>query len=151
MAKANRRYRAVWEDRFTEPTWEDLCACFSKEIADLCEELRQAILDDRVFREEVRWCGLPWRWSLAFVTNRQDDLGWAYLVPNPETPTLGMPLDVPCAESLIEDTESRRIKQTIAESKRTNGCVWVHWPVSTREELEDVLVVIHRKRAYERA
>lgn len=151
MAKATRRYRAPWEDRFSEPTWDDLCSNFSKEINALCEELRQAILDVRGLKEQVRWCGLPWRWSLTFLSSKRDDVAWAYLVPRPETPAVGLPLETDLAEELLDDPASRRLKDAITDAKRTNGCTWLICPVSTRDELEDALVVISRKQEFEQA
>jgi hypothetical protein len=151
MAKATRRYRAAWEDRFNEPTWDDLCAGFSSELQQLCEELRRHILDVRGLKEQVRWCGLPWRWSLTFLSSKRDELAWAYLVPNPETPAVGLPLAADLAEAIAGDADSRRLRDAVSDAKRTNGCVWLNYPVSSRDELEDVLIVVNRKHEFEQA
>jgi hypothetical protein len=151
MAKATRRYRAAWEDRFAEPTWEDLSAGLPKELHKLCERLRQTILGERSMKEQVRWCGLPWRWSLTFLGNKRDDLAWAYLVPNPESPALGIPLPAELAHTMEQDTDSRRIRDTLTGAKRSSGVAWSSWPLSTPDELEDALTVITRKLEFEQA
>jgi hypothetical protein len=149
MPKGPRRYRLAWEDRFAQPSVNDLRDPFPKDLERLIDDARAALLAMRGLKEHILWQGIPWRWSMAFQCRKDDDIAWAYIVPDPhDGPCLALPMTTDCREQMLEhELPSKAAREHLTKAKQANGSVWTDWRFTTERELEEALEVVSLKQA----
>lgn len=146
MAGTATTGRSAWGDRFSEPTIAALRAELPKSATGLFDAARSEVLGlGEDVEERVVWQGLPWRWTMVFMSALHGDRALAYLVPNPVSLQLGVPLSA----ELLGELDVRRVKKTIRDglmSARVVGSVhWASWELSSRGQLDEVLELVKVK------
>lgn len=118
----------AWTDQFSSPEPQTL-------IAEVPPPHDRVITDatdlfDRVdgFDCEVRWMGLPWRWTLVY---REDDRDAIYVIPDPECPRVAMQIGVnTLAEGDLRKL-ARPVREGLARARVVGSSVWAEWDLAT--------------------
>ncbi len=140
MTRRLNQSRASWDDRFATPSIEDLFAAIEPEMLALTQTLREAIHGNPELVESLRWCGLPWRWALTFTpAEAQSEQGAvAYLVPNPEAPSVVYRLTLEQAGELDLKKLSRFTRDGLAQARLVAGVAWPEWKYQTPNQIKEL-------------
>ena len=76
--------RLPWEDRFTEPSSENLRESLPYQMARLFDACCRELAEIAGFDEEVEWRGECWKWTLTYRLNRRKRTPRAVVIPNPD-------------------------------------------------------------------
>ncbi len=137
-----------WEDRWSQPQ--------VKQLLDPIEEQRRKVVDILIKKinaypgvhQTLIWHGSAWKWTLQFSLYGTDGKlidTLAYLVPNPETPVLCIPLKPATVEKLPLKRLNRYIRDAIRVSKRAVDIHWAVWTPSAVTETEHLMDLIKRR------
>jgi len=145
MARRSITNRSPWEDRFTAPTTESLLGALEDEISEIAGTLRAALGTEAGLYERLEWCGVPWKWSMTYRaerTNGADIL--AYVVPNPETPTVVFRLTHEQFGALPLRKLSRHVREGLAPTRLVAGVCWPEWKFQTTTQAQDLIDLFGR-------
>lgn len=146
--------RLPWQDRWTQPTVEQLLHPIEEQRRKIVQALLEGIQGYEGVQTQIIWYGPSWKWTLHFTLH--NDAGeeietLAYLVPAPTAPILCIPL----RDEMIEKLPLRRLSKYVREGIRLAKCaVEVHWAVwtpSQNPEVEQLMDLIKRKHKMLRA
>lgn len=144
MVYAPPKSRLPWEDRFRMPSVGDLRTHYNKQLGNLLDLAREALLGFEGVKEQIAWQGVAWRWTLTYCRPTGGERPWAYLIPHPEGPTIAIPL----AEDVVAAIPRRRLKKFvtdgIASARRVGDVYWATWQITNRSNLDDVLDLAKR-------
>ncbi len=140
MPRRSIAQRSPWEDRFTTPTTENLFEAIEDGVVDLVRELRGSLREDFGLTERLEWCGVPWKWSLTYRSGRAAGAEIiAYLVPNPETPTVVFRLTHEQFATLPLRKLSRHIRDGLAPTRLVAGVCWPEWKFQSPNQVQDLI------------
>lgn len=128
--------RPLWADRFANPTPDALLGAIGGDAGPLAARLRDTLRADVSLAETVRWCGLPWRW--AFVYSDPAGAEVAYLVPNPDGPSVVFRLSHEQVTELPTRKLSRYVREGLAQTRLIAGVAWPEWPVQSQSHAKDL-------------
>lgn len=118
----------AWTDQFATPGAQTLIA----EVPDPHDRVLTDTTDwlDRVdgFDCEVRWMGLPWRWTIVY---REDDRDALFVIPDPESPKIAMQIGVNTLAEADMRRLSRPVREGLARARVVGQTVWAEWDLST--------------------
>jgi hypothetical protein len=137
--------RDCWQERFSTPRLEQLLARYAPPVADLVPPLLAGLRGIEGVGEELRWFGIPWRWSLGFRHARDLSREWAVLVLKPDKPDLIVPL----THALLERFPSRRftrgVRDGIVHAPQVAGVFWAQWEITSRPQVDELLDLLKVK------
>ncbi|MGB0768651.1 MAG: hypothetical protein ACPGYV_13200 [Phycisphaeraceae bacterium] len=153
MSKTAYPARLPWQDRWNEPTLEQLLdpikakEAHSKALGNI-----MAIIEDyEGIQRRIVWLGEGWQWCIEYVLEGTHDTGaqnpdaMAYVIPDPEQPILCIPLH----DSQIEQIPLRRVNRFIRDQIRSAKCSveihWCKWSPSAQTEVEHLQDLVKRK------
>lgn len=125
--------RAVWEDRFSQPTADELVAAAAESVRALIQFARRELSESP---EDVEWLGIPWRWSLVY---REQGRPWAYLIPSPVAPLLAMPIPVESLDALSGRRLARYVKDGIINASEVGPTRWAEWAITSETQITDLI------------
>ena len=142
------RRRLPWEDRWAQPSLDQLVDPIESQPAEAIQSLMAQIEGlDRVHRS-VTWYGPAWKWTIEYqlVNEAGQDLGvLCYVVPSTASPVVCVPMTV----SVIERLPMRRLNRFIRNSVRSAKCAvaihWALWNLNTPAEVVHLMDLIKRK------
>lgn len=135
-----------WLDRFETPTTEHLLESIVEEYLPLTKVIRANLLELPEVTEQVQWQGLPWRWSLAYITPRcPKERALAYLIPNPESARIAVPLHETLFPKLMHPKGARCLRENLAQSSRVGEVVWSEWVLGSRVLVDELTKLISLK------
>lgn len=135
-----------WLDRFETPATDELLAAISEEYLMLTEVIRSNLLDMPNVTEQLQWQGLPWRWSLAYVTpSGPKDQALAYLIPNPDSARIAVPLHESVFPKLMHPKGARCLRENLAQSSCVGHMVWSEWVLGSRILVDELTKLISLK------
>jgi hypothetical protein len=140
MPRRSTPARPPWEDRFSTPTPETLLGAIAPDRAPLAERIREHLSQTAGLTERLEWCGLPWRWALTYRAE-SDDQPQAYLVPNPEAPSVVFRLSHEQFEALPVRKLSRHIRDGLAPARLVAGVCWPEWTFQSANQASDLLAL----------
>lgn len=137
--------RDCWHERYSTPRLEQLTARYVPPTSDLLLPLLGGLRAIEGGTEELRWFGIPWRWSLGF--RHALDLGreWAVVVLKPEKPDLVVPLTHAALERFPSRRFSRAIRDGIVHAPQVAGVFWAQWELSSRAQVDELLDLLKVK------
>lgn len=140
MARRSNTHRSPWEDRFTSPTVDSLMGALEPEIVELAGMLREALGTEHGLQERLEWCGVPWKWSLTYRAERAAGADvLAYLVPNPEAPTVVFRLTHEQFNALPLRKLSRHVREGLAPTRLVAGICWPEWRFQSSTQAQDLI------------
>ena len=148
MAKPAIKSRLAWEDRWTQPTLEQLL----KPLREQTRDIFQAMMSEQIetidgVEQHLIWYGAAWRWTIEYRVplGGQDSTNLLYLVPNPETPVVSVPLP----DSVVQQLPVKRLNKYVRDGIRSAKCAvelhWAVWSPNARTEVEHLGDLIRRK------
>lgn len=126
--------RPLWEDRFAQPTADELAGAVRPEGQALISTARRQLEE---FDEQVEWLGIPWRWSFVYRTG--EGRPWAYLIPNPDGPALALPLPVESLSHINAKRLARFVKDGIMQASEVGATRWAEWTLTSQTQVTDLL------------
>lgn len=140
--------RLPWTDRFTKPQVDELSAHYDSATGELFAHARRSVSEPEAVEERLEWQGLPWRWTLVFERQGDPTRALAYLVPDPQTPKISIPLTAEMIQLLPLKRMKKTIRDGIEMANSINSVVWACWDLGTENQLDEILDILSRKLSY---
>jgi len=148
MAKTTLKSRLPWENRWEEPTVEQLLEPLAAHHRRAVDTIIKAIAEYDDVEMATIWYGPSWNWTLQFhfpASKGKEPLVLCYVVAKVGAPVVSIPL----TDGQIEQLPMRRLNKLIREGIKTAKCaVTVHWANYTpnnQTEVSHLLDLIKRK------
>ena len=140
-------------DRWNTPTLEQLLEPLKAHHRKALDTLLAAIADLDDVEQALVWYGPSWKWTLvlrhpAVDASNPDQI--CYIVPDPETPQVVVPMTDEMADSLPLKRLNRFIRDGIKVAKIAASIYWATWTPGTIAEAEHLADLIRRKRNWAR-
>lgn len=145
---ATAKQASPWEDKFNEPEIDTLRELYPKVVRMLFDEARERLLEFSDVTEELAWEGLPWRWCLRFTVPGDPTRAFAFLVPNPEKPRLGVSFTGEMLKSMPLHRLKKYMKETLVASHDVGGMFWTTLDFASKSQLDDAMDLVKRKHAF---
>jgi hypothetical protein len=139
--------RLAWEDRWTQPKFEDLITPLKSHHLRSIEMLLAYLQGHEQIKRSVLWYGPAWKWSIQLATTQVDATApkhaemntVLYLVPKVETPLICVPIH----EDRIPDLLTSRLGRYAKDGLRVSKCaVSIHWAVWTPTSQAETIQII---------
>ena len=101
---------SIWTDEFNTPTANGLRGLLDADGKIVFDRARSKIEALGEIKEEMRWFGDCWFWTIAFIMEGTDE-PLAILIPAAEDIQLASPL----AEDFLNQLSSRRLKRFVRD------------------------------------
>ena len=105
-------------------------------------------IDRLTYEEQLVWEGLPWRWCLRYTKPNDPTRAFAFLVPNPEKPRLGIPFTGEMLQGMPLHRLKKYMKETIVASHDVGGMFWTEFEFASKSQLDDAMDLAKRKNNY---
>lgn len=138
----------AWEDKFNQPDLDELRELYPKPLRALFDEARERILGLADVSEEFGWEGLPWRWCLRFTLPGDPTRRFAYLVPSPEKPRVGVCFTSDMLQSMPLHRLKKYMKEILVASHDVGGMFWTEFEFTSKPQLDDALDLVRRKHTF---
>ncbi len=148
MSRRDVKLRSPWEDRFRNPTVDELRAGMTRQHSQLFDTARDCLRAFESVQETLVWRGIPWRWSLAYPIEGDANRILAYLIPQPGKPQLAVPLTVEMIAALPQRRLPRMIRDAITFSARVAGIHWPCWELQSRPQIDELIGLAKRKHEF---
>jgi len=143
MARKTTAPLSPWEDRFSRPSTETLLGALAEGELELVNLARQAFRDSGR-AEHLEWLGVSWKWSFAYRRDRGDQ-GWGFLVPQPGSPRICLPVPPALLARAGSLNLPRSIRDALIFAPDVGGVRWPEWKLANRSSLDDVLQLARAK------
>lgn len=140
--------KSPWEDRWVQPNLEQLLAPLDEQRRKVVDILIEQIGAFPGVDQKLIWHGTAWRWTLQFSLYGEDGKlidTLAYLVPNPQTPVICIPLKPQTVEKLPLKRLNRYIRDGIRVAKRAVDIYWAVWTPTAVTETEHLMDLVKRR------
>jgi len=153
MSKSAYTTRLPWQDRWTEPTFEQLMEPIKAKEAHFkaLSNVIEGLEGYEGVRRRIIWAGQGWQWCVEYSLDDHHETGaenpdaMAYVIPDPEQPTIAIPL----RDQHIEQIPLRRVNRFIRDQIRSAKCAvdihWCKWSPSAQTEVDHLMDLIKRK------
>ena len=149
MAKPEEyQVKSPWEDRWVQPEVAQLLDPLDEQRRKIVDILIEKINEYPGVHQSLIWHGTAWRWTLEFSLYDEDGKlieTLAYLVPNPESPVLCMPMKAQMMNKLPIKRLNRYIRDGIRVAKRAVDIYWAVWTPTAVTETEHLMDLIKRR------
>lgn len=149
MAKKTPAPPQPWEDRWNQPSAEELLKPYQENMRKVVDLLREQLGQLENVACEVRWHGLAWKWTLQYSLTGDadpDQTPLCYVVPNPESLIVSIPMSEDVIATLPMRRLNRYIRDAVRSSKRAETLHWATWTPTAMTEVEHLVDLIKRKR-----
>lgn len=152
MAKVIINKLLPWEDRWNEPTLDELWAPNKEHHQRLLQGIYEGVTQFEGMERTLAWHGEGWKWTIEFnmpelglggKANGEDAL--AYIVPRPETPIVCVPLTDEQVETFPMRRLNRVVREGIKGAKQSVDIRWCKYTPSQPGEVDHLLDLIKRK------
>lgn len=149
MAKAKTLVGpGLWENRWSEPTADQLMENIIVDRRSYVAELRKYIHEFERYEENVQWSGAGWHWSLAYRLPGAPDEArdtFAYIVPRPNEPLFCVTLTDNLMQKLPVRRLNRAVRENLRSAKRGIALHWATWTPNMNTEVEHLKDLLKRK------
>lgn len=143
---ARSSHRPCWSDRFRTPTADDLLREYTKPVAAAVAVAREHLCTLAGIKEEIRWLGIPWRWTFVYRTEHESvGRATAYLIPEPAKPTIAVPMSAESLENLPARKFSRAVRDVLLHAPEVAGVRWPLWELQSKSQLEEIVRLVELK------
>jgi hypothetical protein len=142
--------RRAWEDRYRTPTQDELVRGMDGPARDLLQYVRERLRALPGVGEFLAWQGIPWRWSFSYRLPGERE-AFAYLVPQPGKPLLGLPLGECAFDAVLESKISKPVREAILHAPVIGSVRWTQWELTSRTQGDELLVLCAQAMASEQA
>ncbi len=139
--------RRAWTDKFTVPPIESLLEEFSEELRPRIDELRAEIRSVKGVREQLSWMGIPWRWTLVYKLRGQRGHALAYLIMDPTTPRVCVPLTGEQVCALELSSLSKAQEDALLDGTKVGTQLWASFEVGQDCAPEEIMRFLEAAQA----
>lgn len=147
MTRSLSSSRLAWQDRWSQPTLEQLLKPMKVQKRRLMELMLEQITPYPGTQQTVIWYGPSWKWTIHFIYQEPHaDMPQTlcYLVPNAETPMICIPL----TDAAIARLPMKRLSKFIREGIRSAKCAvnthWATWTPQNQSEVGLIMELVRR-------
>lgn len=153
MSKTAYTTRSPWQDRWNEPTREQLLDPIKAKEAHY-KALNNVMAGIEAYEgveKRIIWAGQGWQWCIEYLLEGHHESGvetpdaMAYVIPDPEQPIVCIPL----LDEQIEQIPLRRVNRFIRDQIRSAKCSvelhWCKWSPSAQTEVDHLMDLVKRK------
>lgn len=148
MGYSPKKTRSAWEDKFRTPSIADLRQHYNRQLGNLLDTARERFLAFPGVKEELSWQGLPWRWTILYMSPDDPGRPWVYLVPDPEKPKISMPLTTETIGALPMQRLKKHVRDGVLAGRMVAGVHWATWEVTSKAQLQDVMELAESARKF---
>ncbi len=148
MSRQVFKTRSPWEDRWSQPSLNQLLEPIRDPYKKAFEQLIEEIDDCDDLKQELTWYGDAWKWTLHYTQQDGDgrEVGTlCYLVPRAENPLICVPL----TSELIERLPMKRLGKVVRDGIRSAKCAvethWATWSPSNSSDVAQIMDLVKRK------
>jgi len=138
----------LWEDRWSEPTADQLIDNIIADRRSYIVELRRYLHELERYEEHVIWGGPGWNWTLAYRLPGAGDTAadtFAYIVPRPEEPVFSVPFTDRVMDRLPIRRLNRTVRENLRSAKKGISLNWATWTPNMNTEVEHLKDLLKRK------
>lgn len=132
----------AWANRFRRPGADELVSAVGSNGAAIIRAGRERLSGFPGVSEDLRWCGIPWRWAFAYTHKEQTEPALAYLVPQPSKPVLVVPVPPEMLGTLPMKRLSKPVRDGIVFASIVGQTRWAQWELSAVSQLDELMDVI---------
>jgi hypothetical protein len=137
--------RLPWEDRWTQPTLDQLLEPIEENRRKIIDALIERISEYEGVGSNIAWHGISWRWTLELpLTLGGQTRPFVYIVPKPEAPIVCVPMPQSVADRLPLKRLNRFIREGIRSAKCAVDTQWAKWTPSAGTEVEHLMDLVKR-------
>ena len=151
MSNTNYTKALPWDDRWNEPTLDQLIEPIEENFRGMYVRLLEGLKEIEGVEWAIKWHGPGWRWSVQVTLGSpksEDSPVMCYLVPYPERPVYTIPLSDDTIASLPKKRLSKYIRDGIRSAKWSVDIFWATWSPATDNEINFLLDLLKRKHAH---
>lgn len=125
----------AWHDQFATPCLETLTAEIDPQHAPAWAAIQKRIGGLEGLTEDLKWMGIPWRWTITFKDGARDVV---HLIPDPDAPRLAIPIAVEQITGLDTKKLPRTVRDGLARARVVGGIAWAEWEVTSQAAATDL-------------
>jgi hypothetical protein len=140
----------AWQNRWREPSREDLLSALKAHHRRVFEKLGEHVETLTPLQQAITWYGTGWHWTIEYrltvgkgKTAANHTL--CYLVPKVEAPLICVPL----SEAVLEQLPMRRLSKFVRDGIKIAKCAvaihWATWTPNNQSESDQLFDLIKRK------
>ena len=145
MPRKPAKQEPAWTNRFQTPTGDALAGAFEGPAHDLYVHARTGLDQVEDTTCEIRWLGVPWRWSLVYRLKGDPEAVLAYLVPEPGRPQICVPLEYEDLEKITPRRLSRTVRDGIVFAAEVGATRWASWELQSESQADEILSLVRAK------
>ena len=148
MTRSATAARLPWEDRWTQPTAEQLLKAVNSESRSVLAKIMRALNGYDGVTQQVVWYGPGWNWTIQYQIQVAVDAPTnilCYLVPKRERPVVCVPLRARDINRLPVKRLNRIIREGIRNAKCAVTVSWATFTPSNESDAEHLVDLIKRK------
>ena len=148
MTRSTTAPRLPWEDRWSEPTVDQLLESVDPEPRGLLEMIVRELDGFDGVAQQVVWYGPGWNWTIQYQIQVAVDAPTnilCYLVPKRERPVVCVPLRARDINRLPVKRLNRIIREGIRNAKCAVTVSWATFTPSNESDAEHLVDLIKRK------
>ena len=147
MSKLAFKAPLPWQNRWTEPSLEQLLEPQKEQAGESLRSFIDQALEIEGAAVRIRWYGTAWKW--AIVIDAGQDLGdLAFVVPNPETPAIAVALEPGLYQGLGTKRLSKYIRDELRSAKWAYESYWTRFSPTNKSDVEALIDLIRRKHKH---
>lgn len=136
--------RLAWNDRYNQPTPEQLRAGLNEEPGKHFDALRAFLRELDDVSETTAWYGECWRWTVEYrLANHEEPL--ALLIPSPEDLQLALPINPDMTDSLPARPLKRAVREGLELGLDPFDTRWGVWSISYPKLVDELASLIQIK------
>ncbi|MEQ8770693.1 MAG: hypothetical protein RIB60_09320 [Phycisphaerales bacterium] len=137
----------AWHDQFTTPDPDRLIGEIDPQHVPAHAALIKRLDGLDHLSEELRWMGVPWRWTIAYRDGSRDV---AFIIPDPGSPKLAIPIALDRIARLESKKLPRTVRDGLAKARVVGEVAWAEWEIASQAAATDLgkfLVKLERELA----
>lgn len=132
-----------WRDQFTVPHPDHLLEAIPPDRSAPARDLLASLDAIDGLSQEVRWMGIPWRWTLVFRDADHADV--AFLIADPERPAFAMPIPVGWIDGVDPSSLSRPVREGLARARVVGTVAWAEWALDAASLPADLTLLVSER------
>lgn len=144
--------RLAWQDRWSQPTLDQLLQPLNAQHTRLMNALMEQFAQLEGVEQTIMWYGPAWKWTIAYTikpasTGRNkpsDPHVLCYIVPKVDAPLVCVPLNDHSLDILPIQRLTKFVRDGIKLAKFAVAIHWATWAPATLGEVSQIVDLIKR-------
>ena len=151
MSKAAFNPPLPWQDRWNRPSLDQLLQPQKEQAAELLRSFIDQACQIEHVQTQITWYGTAWKWTITLAADDEagQELGHlAYVVPNPETPAIAVPLEPELYQGLGTKRLTKYIRDELRSAKWAYESYWTRFSPTNKSDVDGLIDLIRRKHKH---